>query len=73
MLEKKHILEIANTAMPFGKYKGRMLVDLPEAYLIWFARQGFPDNHLGRLLETTLALKTEGLDAVIRPLTRKDS
>lgn len=40
MLEKQHLIDIANTQMPFGKYKGRMLVDLPEEYLLWFAKKG---------------------------------
>ena len=39
--------ELANMRMPFGKYKDRYLVDLPEAYLVWFGRQGFPQGLLG--------------------------
>lgn len=66
--DKQILVKIANTAMPFGKYKGRMLIDLPEEYLIWFYKQGLPDNQLGQLLETTLALKIEGLDALVKPL-----
>lgn len=54
--------------MPFGKYKGRMLVDLPDEYLLWFSKKGFPKGELGELMELTLALKIEGLDSVIRPL-----
>lgn len=42
-MEKENLLEIANTVMPFGKYRGRVLIDLPEEYLLWFARKGkFP-------------------------------
>lgn len=42
-MEKENLLEIANTVMPFGKYQGRVLIDLPEEYLLWFARKGeFP-------------------------------
>ncbi|QBH97926.1 cytoplasmic protein [Limnobaculum zhutongyuii] len=70
MIEKEHLLQIANTPMPFGKYKGRMLVDLPDEYLLWFAKKGFPAGSLGQLMELTLALKIEGLDSVIRPLKR---
>lgn len=73
MLDKQVLLDIANTPMPFGKYKGTMLVNLPEPYLIWFARQGFPDNKLGQLLETTLALKIEGLDSLVKPLIKRSS
>jgi uncharacterized protein (DUF3820 family) len=70
MIEKEHLIQIANTPMPFGKYKGRMLVDLPDEYLLWFAKKGFPAGKLGQLMELTLALKIEGLDSVIRPLKR---
>lgn len=70
MIEKEHLIQIANTPMPFGKYKGRMLVDLPDEYLLWFAKKGFPAGMLGQLMELTLALKIEGLDSVIRPLKR---
>ena len=68
MIEKKHLIKIANMAMPFGKYQGRMLIDLPEEYLLWFAKKGFPKGELGQLLELTLAIKVEGGEAVIRPL-----
>lgn len=71
MIEKEHLIKIANTPMPFGKYKGRMLVDMPDEYLLWFAKKGFPKGELGELMELTLALKIEGLDSVIRPLKGK--
>ncbi|EEW07662.1 conserved hypothetical protein [Vibrio mimicus VM603] len=54
--------------MPFGKYAGRILIDLPEPYLLWFQKQGFPEGELGELLEICLALKIEGLDALVKPL-----
>lgn len=70
-MEKEHLVEIANTAMPFGKYKGRALIDLPEEYLLWFARKGeFPGGHLGELLQLTLAIKVEGLEGLVKPLRR---
>ncbi len=68
-MEKQDLLDIANTRMPFGKYQGRMLIDLPEEYLLWFARKGeFPKGRLGTLMEITLGLKIEGLDALVKPL-----
>jgi len=73
MFNKQVLIDIANTPMPFGKYKGIMLINLPEPYLIWFARQGFPDNKLGQLLATTLALKTDGLEDLVKPLIKKVS
>ncbi len=62
------LVELANTRMPFGKYSGRLLIDLPEPYLVWFARQGFPKGRLGMLLESTLAIKANGLESLVRPL-----
>lgn len=62
------LLELANTRMPFGKYRGELLVDLPEAYLAWFSRQGFPKGKLGMLLESALAVKSNGLTSLVRRL-----
>ena len=66
--QREHLVALANTRMPFGKYSGRLLLDLPEPYLAWFARQGFPRGQLGRLLETALEVKTNGLESLVRPL-----
>ncbi|CZF86903.1 DUF3820 family protein [Grimontia marina] len=68
MLEKENMLKLARMKMPFGKYAGRVLIDLPEEYLLWFEKQGFPKGELGQLLAFCLALKIEGLDAVVKPL-----
>lgn len=68
MIEKQDLLAIANTAMPFGKYQGRLLVDVPEEYLLWFRQQGFPDSKLGQLMALTLEIKIEGLEGLITPL-----
>jgi len=68
--ERRALLELANTRMPFGKYQGVLLIELPEAYLVWFSRQGFPPGKLGMLLESALTVKMNGLEALVRPLTR---
>jgi uncharacterized protein (DUF3820 family) len=60
--------EIANARMPFGKYKDRYLIDLPDAYLVWFARQGFPEGKLGRMLASVHEIKINGLDKLLIPL-----
>jgi Uncharacterized protein conserved in bacteria len=70
-MEKEQLIEIANTEMPFGKYKGRMLIDLPEEYLLWFARKDeFPAGRLGELMSIALLIKTEGLTHLVQPLKR---
>ena len=56
MFDKQDLVTIANMAMPFGKYRGRLLIDLPEPYLLWFANKGFPAGRLGMLLALTLAM-----------------
>ena len=54
--------ELVNQKMPFGKYNGRQLIDLPEPYLVWFSQQGFPSGKLGRQLETVHTIKVNGLE-----------
>ena len=56
--------------MPFGIYDGKVLIDLPEEYLFWFTRHGFPEGELGRLMQLCLELKVEGLDSLIKPLKK---
>jgi hypothetical protein len=70
MIEKQHLIKIANMKMPFGRYQGRVLLDLPDEYLLWFRKQGFPKGELGLLLELTLEVKTEGTDSVLHPLRK---
>lgn len=70
MLEKENLIKLARMQMPFGKYAGRVLIDLPEEYLLWFDKKGFPSGELGDLLKLCLALKIEGLDSVVKPLKR---
>lgn len=68
-MEKEQLIAIANTIMPFGKYQGRALIDVPEEYLLWFSRKGeFPAGRLGELMALTLLIKTEGLEGLVRPL-----
>ena len=62
------LLKIAGTRMPFGRYKGRLLIDLPEPYVVWFARKGFPKGELGRLLGTLYEVKINGLEYLFEPL-----
>jgi uncharacterized protein (DUF3820 family) len=57
--------------MPYGKYKGRLLADLPGNYLNWFAREGFPKNELGRLLQLMQEIDHNGLAPLLEPLRKK--
>lgn len=70
MLEKEDLIKLATWVMPFGKYKGRVLIDLPDEYLLWFAKKEFPQGELGRLMQLALTLKVEGLDSLVKPLKR---
>ena len=54
--------------MPFGKYEGRLLIDLPKPYVIWFAKKGFPEGELGRMLNILYEVKMNGLEYLIKPL-----
>jgi uncharacterized protein (DUF3820 family) len=64
------LTELVTMKMPFGKYKDRLLCDLPVFYLEWFAREGFPDGKLGMLLSTIHIIKTNGLEDLLKPLKK---
>jgi uncharacterized protein (DUF3820 family) len=66
--DPKHLIELANYKMPFGKYKGDYLVNLPEAYYVWFKQKGFPEGKLGRLMMEMHELKINGLEGMLRKL-----
>jgi uncharacterized protein (DUF3820 family) len=68
LMEKEDLVRLAKTTMPFGKYKGSLLIDLPEPYLLWFADKGFPDGRLGMLMKLALEIKIHGLTHLIEPL-----
>ena len=57
--------------MPFGKYKGRPIADLPGDYLNWFAREGFPKGEIGRLLALMHEIDHNGLSALLDPLRKR--
>jgi uncharacterized protein len=62
------LLELAAMKMPFGRYAGRRLIDLPEPYVVWFARHGFPEGKLGDMLRTVYEIKVNGLEYLFKPL-----
>ncbi len=68
MMQPEDLQKLVTTRMPYGKYEGRLIADLPGAYLAWFARKGFPAGSLGRLLALALEIDHNGLSALLDPL-----
>ena len=62
---KQDLVSLTSSTMPFGKYKDRLLCDLPVHYLEWFAREGFPKGKLGEQLQILHTIKTNGLDHIL--------
>lgn len=65
------LLALTSMQMPYGKYKGRILCDLPEPYLAWMNRKGFPQGELGFLLSSLHEIKVNGLEYLLKPLKNK--
>ncbi len=70
--EPEDLIKIANYKMPFGRYAGTTLVDLPEADVNWFNNQGYPDGEIGRLLALLYEVKVNGLEYLFKPLRGSD-
>jgi uncharacterized protein (DUF3820 family) len=64
------LLQLVEMKMPFGKYKGTLLCNLPVSYLEWFNRQGFPEGKLGMLLRTIHEIKLNGLEDLLNPIKK---
>ena len=62
------LIELVRTPMPFGKYKGYMICELPEPYLVWYYNKGFPKGKLGILLHTMYEIRHNGLESLLKPL-----
>lgn len=69
--DPKILVTLTTLKMPFGKYKGRLMCNLPVEYLEWFARKGFPQGQMGMLLSTAYEIKLNGLDYLLEPLKQK--
>ncbi|BAL24975.1 DUF3820 family protein [Azoarcus sp. KH32C] len=69
-MNPEHLEALLTTEMPYGKYKGRLIADLPGHYLNWFAREGFPSGKLGRLLALMHELDHNGLTGLLAPLRK---
>lgn len=70
-LNPQILVELANSTMPFGKYKGYRLCHLPEPYLVWFHSKGFPPGKLGNQLATLYEIKLNGLEHLLTPLIKR--
>lgn len=66
--DKKALIELAHYKMPFGKYKGSYLIDIPEFYFTWFKQKGFPQGKLGIMMTQMHDIKINGLDEIIRKI-----
>lgn len=71
-MNEKLLLDAINQSMPFGKYRGRKLLELPEPYLVWFHQQGFPPGKLGEQLALIYEVKLNGMEPLLYPLLRHD-
>ena len=69
--DKDFLIKLAHTKMPFGKYKDRFLIDLPEYYIVWYHNKGFPKGKLGEMLETVYTVKLNGLEDLIRNIKKQ--
>lgn len=68
---KQFLLKLANTKMPYGKYEGRYMIDLPEYYVVWYRNKGFPKGQIGEMLAAIYELKVNGLEDLVRKLRNK--
>lgn len=66
--DPQYLLKLYETRMPFGKYSGTRLVDLPEPYVVWFSQKGFPSGSLGEMLKAVYEIKLNGLEYLFDPL-----
>lgn len=64
--QKEFLIKLAHSKMPFGKYKGSYLIDLPEYYIVWYHAKGFPKGLLGEQMQTVYELKLNGLENIVR-------
>ena len=69
--DPKHLIELANYGIPFGKYKDQLLLNIPEAYFTWFKQKGLPEGKLGNLMREMDEIKVNGLEYLLKPFVEK--
>ncbi len=70
--DQQFLIDTVNTPMPFGKYAGTKLLFLPEPYLVWFHKKGFPKGKLGEQLGLMYEIKLNGLEEMLQPLVQRN-
>jgi uncharacterized protein (DUF3820 family) len=69
--QQKLLIKLAHAKMPFGKYEGYYLIDLPEYYVVWYSQKGFPKGQLGEQLQLVYELKLNGLEELVRNIKKQ--
>ena len=69
--DQQFLIDLAKMKMPFGKYKDRYLIDLPEHYLIWYKNKGFPNGKIGKQLESVYELQLNGLEYIVKEIRKR--
>ena len=70
MQDKQFLIDLSHTRMPYGKYKGKFLIDLPEHYIVWYHAKGFPKGKIGMMLGLVYELKLNGLEYLVRNIQK---
>jgi uncharacterized protein (DUF3820 family) len=68
--DRQFLIDLAKMKMPFGKYKGSFLIDLPEHYIVWYHNKGFPKGKLGQQMHLVYELQLNGLEDIVRKIRR---
>ncbi len=69
--QQKLLIKLAHAKMPFGKYEGYYLIDLPEHYVVWYSQKGFPKGTLGEQMQLVYELKINGLEDLVRNIKKQ--
>ncbi|WP_026753274.1 DUF3820 family protein [Sediminibacter sp. Hel_I_10] len=69
--DKNFLIKLAHTKMPYGKFEGRYIIDLPEHYVVWYHSKGFPKGQLGDMLNQVYELKLNGLESLIWDIKKR--
>ena len=69
-MNSRTLNDLVKITMPYGKYKGTLICNIPEHYLVWYHGNGFPQGHIGMLLATMYEIKLNGLEYLLKPLKK---